>query len=662
MFRSSIFMFIFACLFLTTVPGITQDIISSIDFSGDDPETNGITVMGAGFGQYPLADYSFGSIPKDNSFEGATDGKGMIVTADPSEGVMILTQPIQTDNCALIRCSVRLNAPHASLYLASIDKGENAFISTITPTNPSSFVGQYQRIADFFIPPSTGFQAIIQIINTSQTESLTVYLDNLEMLILGKDKIELDVSEITGIALEPVTITGTIKSLFGDVIAGATIKFGKIEIQSGSDGRYNVVLPNGGQYNTLIQAEGYQDYAISLDFSISQELDFTLRPTVLPTPTHTPTITNTPTVTPTSTPTSTKTPTSTPTNTPTKTYTPTHTPTKTPTPTLTPTPTVAPGNVFGQVYDSATFNPIRGATVTINGITTFTNDEGFYQLNKIPGGKQIIEISAKDHIKNTQLIFVTGNTEYTILLLTGQDISISLPNLPTMSIPLEMVLIPAGTFQMGSPVEELGRYQDETLHQVTISQPFYIGKFEVTQSQWQTVMDNNPSYWKGDNLPVEQVSWDDCMTFIRQLNELGQGTFRLPTEAEWEYACRAGTSTAFYWGDDSNYTQIGNYAWYDRLHGNSISKTHEVGLKLPNSYGLFDMSGNVWEWCLDLYEKNYNVNEQTDPTGALTGDRHVFRGGGWYEFAYYCRSAFRGYYSPGARHGRIGLRLLRSYP
>ncbi|MBC7324568.1 MAG: formylglycine-generating enzyme family protein, partial [Moorella sp. (in: Bacteria)] len=134
-----------------------------------------------------------------------------------------------------------------------------------------------------------------------------------------------------------------------------------------------------------------------------------------------------------------------------------------------------------------------------------------------------------------------------------------------------MVLIPAGTFMMGSPNNEQDRSSNEgPQHQVTLTKPFYLGKYEVTQAQWKAVMGSNPSYFRGNNLPVEQVSWNDCQTFIQRLNQLGQGTFRLPTEAEWEYACRAGTTTRFYWGDDPNYSQIGQYAWYDR---NSNSQT-----------------------------------------------------------------------------------------
>ncbi|HQH73014.1 MAG TPA: formylglycine-generating enzyme family protein, partial [bacterium] len=185
-----------------------------------------------------------------------------------------------------------------------------------------------------------------------------------------------------------------------------------------------------------------------------------------------------------------------------------------------------------------------------------------------------------------------------------QTITIDLPTLPADAKPLEMVLIPAGTFVMGSPDSEQDRYSEEgPQHQVTLTKPFYLGKYEVTQAQWQAVMGSNPSHFQGDNLPVEMVSWNDCQTFIQQLNQLGQGTFRLPTEAEWECACRAGTTWRFSHG---NVLECGDECESCTAHdlfmwwcGNSGNHTHEVGSKLPNPWGLYDMHGNVWELCND---------------------------------------------------------------
>ena len=188
---------------------------------------------------------------------------------------------------------------------------------------------------------------------------------------------------------------------------------------------------------------------------------------------------------------------------------------------------------------------------------------------------------------------------------------------------IEFVWIPAGTFQMGSPESEPSRYSNETQHNVTISKGFYMSKYETTQGQWKAIMSGaNPSSAKtGDNYPVETVSWNDITnSFLPAINSknLGQGTFRLPTEAEWEYACRAGTTAAYHWGASIN----GDYCWYD---GNS-STTHPVGQKLPNAWGLYDMSGNVVELCSDLYG-TYPPSASTDPTGATSGSSRISRGG-----------------------------------
>ncbi len=239
-------------------------------------------------------------------------------------------------------------------------------------------------------------------------------------------------------------------------------------------------------------------------------------------------------------------------------------------------------------------------------------------------------------------------------------ITVDIPNLPEGAKPLEMVLIPAGTFMMGSPSSEQDRNSDETQHQVTLTQDFYIGKYEVTQAQWEAVMGNNPSYFSGKpNNPVEQVLWNDCQKFITKLNQMSQGTFRLPTEAEWEYACRAGTTERFYWGDDPNYTQIEDYAWY--TGNNSVNGSKEVATKLPNPWGLFDMIGNVYEWCQDTYS-GYSSTPKIDPIITNSGNYRVLRGGSWYNMARYCRSAVRNdYENPVSTYSGSGFRLCRTY-
>ena len=196
-------------------------------------------------------------------------------------------------------------------------------------------------------------------------------------------------------------------------------------------------------------------------------------------------------------------------------------------------------------------------------------------------------------------------------------------------VKLEMVLIPGGRVPDGLARFGQGRLSDEKpQHRVRITKPFYLGKYLVTQEQWEAVMGSNPSHFKGPKNPVEQVSWDDCQKFLEKLNAKsgpGAGKFQLPTEAQWEYACRAGSTTRYCFGDDES--GLGEYAWYG---ANSGGKTHPVGEKKPNAWGLYDMHGNVWEWCQDWYDGGYYANSPTDdPTGPATGSYRVFRGGGW---------------------------------
>ena len=221
------------------------------------------------------------------------------------------------------------------------------------------------------------------------------------------------------------------------------------------------------------------------------------------------------------------------------------------------------------------------------------------------------------------------------------------------SIGMEFVLIPAGEFLMGS---NNGLDSEKPVHRVRISKAFYLGKYEVTQGEWQAVMGNNPSRFRGAvNLPVEQVSWDEVQAFIRTLNEReGGARYRLPTEAEWEYAARAGSTTAYSFGDHPG--QLGDYAWYGNNGG---GQTHPVGQKKPNSWGLYDMYGNVWEWVQDWYGA-YRADAVTDPSGPPSGSARVIRGGGWFPGAGDCRSAVRNFAGPGDRRGYLGFRLLRT--
>ena len=212
-----------------------------------------------------------------------------------------------------------------------------------------------------------------------------------------------------------------------------------------------------------------------------------------------------------------------------------------------------------------------------------------------------------------------------------------------------MVYVSGGTFIMGGDESS-----DQTpTHSVTLSS-YYICKYEVTQALWRAVMGSNPSKFKGDNLPVEQVSWNDCQTFINRLNSYTGRNFRLPTEAEWEFAARGGNYSRHYKYSGSNY--ISDVAWYCDNSGN---RTHPVGTKQANELGLYDMSGNVWEWCSDWYG-SYSSYSQSNPTGATSGFGRVERGGNWCGLARYCCSSHRSYYAPGNSFDDLGLRLVLS--
>ena len=241
-----------------------------------------------------------------------------------------------------------------------------------------------------------------------------------------------------------------------------------------------------------------------------------------------------------------------------------------------------------------------------------------------------------------------------------QQVSDSSSN-TTYSIPvkdglnIEMVRVEAGTFMMGATPEMKYPYENEKpVHQVTLTNNFYIGKYEVTQALWQAVMGDNPSMNKGENLPVELVRWDDCQEFINKLNNMTGREFRLPTEAEWEYAARGGKNSKGYQysGSDNVY----DVAWYDT---NVEEKPHPVGTKAPNELGIYDMAGNVAEWCQDKFG-NYKNSPQTNPTGTQKGKNRVTRGGSWFDIPRYCRSSCRYSYPPNEGRPFVGLRLVIS--
>jgi formylglycine-generating enzyme required for sulfatase activity len=230
------------------------------------------------------------------------------------------------------------------------------------------------------------------------------------------------------------------------------------------------------------------------------------------------------------------------------------------------------------------------------------------------------------------------------------------------SLGMSLVYVPQGSFIMGSPEDEQGRNEDEVQHKVTITKALYIQNTPVTQGQWKALMGNDPSALgdRGDHFPIEQVSWSDCQEFIKRMNALGEGTYRLPTEAEWEYACRAGSTAAFALGDLTTFfcdhdPILDELGWYC---GNSERHTHTVAQKSPNAYGLCDMHGNVCEWCQDWYGV-YSIGPEEDPTGPGSGSKRVIRGGSWFSSAKTCRSASRFSWASKQKTPFIGFRLVR---
>ena len=259
--------------------------------------------------------------------------------------------------------------------------------------------------------------------------------------------------------------------------------------------------------------------------------------------------------------------------------------------------------------------------------------------------------SENQQLSNTYVASSSNNSSGSPSVASGSN-AISIPVKDGISI--EMVKVEAGTFMMGATSEMKDPYDwEKPVHQVTLTNDYYIGKYEVTQTLWQVVMGSNPSEIKGNNLPVETVSWDDCQEFISKLNRMTGRKFRLPTEAEWEYAARGGKkSRGYLYSGSSN---IDDVAWY----GNNDDKTHQVGMKQANELGIYDMTGNVWEWCQDLYEE-YSGLSQTNPTGAAIGDVFISRGGCSGIDAMSCRPIVRNCYTSDVRLGALGLRLALS--
>lgn len=271
-------------------------------------------------------------------------------------------------------------------------------------------------------------------------------------------------------------------------------------------------------------------------------------------------------------------------------------------------------------------------------------------------------------IRRPSIIFILFFTVFIILTASLPLRILAFEKVYSNSLGMAFILIPAGTFIMGSPSNEPYRDKREIQHTVRISNPFYIQATEVTLAQWRALMGKKLfGRRKGPgNLPVVKVSWHDCMDFIKKLNALSEWSYRLPTEAEWEYACRAGTFTAYNWGNtiDCGKAMYGNNSLkssecldYVKSEGLAIDKPAPVKSYHPNAWGLYDMHGNVWEWCYDWYG-DYTISAKINPLGPDSGTMRVRRGGSWFKHGYSCRSANRNSSHPGSRFQTTGFRLV----
>ena len=249
----------------------------------------------------------------------------------------------------------------------------------------------------------------------------------------------------------------------------------------------------------------------------------------------------------------------------------------------------------------------------------------------------------------------SGYVSFTDTGTPGKTIEVNLePSLGNRGTRMKLALIPAGNFVMGSGASEKDRNDDEVpVREVIVSNNFYMGIYEVTQEQYIAVMGSNPGKFSDLNNPVEQVSWEHAILFCKRMSEITKMEVTLPTEAEWEYAARAGSRTRFYFGDNEG--ELDACAWYKK---NSEDKTHPAGQKKPNAFGLYDMHGNVYEWCIDWYQGNYMNLAGKDPTGPKSGSHRVIRGGGWNSDESICRSANREYGMPGLRNSNLGFRVV----
>jgi formylglycine-generating enzyme required for sulfatase activity len=316
-------------------------------------------------------------------------------------------------------------------------------------------------------------------------------------------------------------------------------------------------------------------------------------------------------------------------------------------------------NVFAQIGTLKIVSNASG-TIKIDGEDKGSIDANAVKKFDLKADEYIVQFypPTSNNPITKEVTIQIGKSETINFEVTGISQNKINPENNSNTFIIEVVYVPGGSFTMGCTSEQGSACDgdEKPSHTVNLSS-FYIGKYEITQAQWRAVMGTNPSYNSGcDNCPVEQVSWNDVLQFIQKLNQQTGKRYRPPTEAEWEYAARGGNKSRGYKYSGSN--DIGAVAWYD---GNSGNKTHPVGQKSPNELGIYDMSGNVWEWCSDWYADDYySSSPSSNPQGPSTGSHRVLRGGGWFSAAASCQVANRNGSSPGYRNNYYGFRVLLS--
>ena len=340
--------------------------------------------------------------------------------------------------------------------------------------------------------------------------------------------------------------------------------------------------------------------------------------------------------------------------------------------------------VFGKNFTEKTLLGLRCAITLRPGdeeahevhggiLKRWYDEGGIHKLGYPISDEEVYEVDGDDrdrisHFEYGDIVWKgDGSNETRIInVRVRSDVACKAGMIKTITLPggaeMELVWCPPGEFTMGSPQTEEGRSVYETQHCVRLTNGFWMGKYPVTQRQWKSVMGRCQSHFKGDDLPVESVSWNDIQAFIKKVNEAFRYGARLPTEAEWEYACRAGTATAYSWGNALNGDKAncaGTKPYGTSKRGPYLKKTSPVGKYGANPWGLYDMHGNVYEWCVDRYG-SYPAGRVVDPQGPALGDQRVLRGGCWESFARDCRSAHRAGRRSGFRHERYGFRLCCS--